>query len=124
MTGELTIRKSQAINDWYVIERRYHDGREWIETSTIDGIEVNSLQMSSRITDTCVEGTSADMLAIADAIEQRYLFAAKRCAIEYEPKRHAFQIWSPRNSRTKAWRRAAVCDQLAKEIRDKCQTPT
>lgn len=116
---KLTIRKSEMLGDWYVIERAEHDGREWLETI---GPNAQALRCSSRFSDADVEGTASDMLEIAAAIEKRGSFSAKRCAVLIVPAT-AFsmnataEFWSPRNSRARGAVTLAEADELAALIR-------
>jgi len=93
---KLTLRQSEI--DWYVIKR------------------ANDPQ-DGRITDADVEGSGAEMLAIARAIEKRGRDDFKRCAVNahMEP----VLLWSPRNSQEHAEIALEVADQLAREIRAK-----
>jgi len=114
---KLTIVKSEWIDDWYVIERAEHDGREWLERT---GPNSASLQCSSRISDADIEGTMGEMLAIAEAIHNRESISFKRCAVEMRSDGAAF--CSPRNSQ-----RDGVCslddaDDLAGKIKAMCAT--
>jgi hypothetical protein len=72
---ELTIVKSAHMDDWYLIERAEHDGREWVEKKR-PGVSV--LMCSSRFSDADVEGYGGEMLTIADAIESRGSTSFKR----------------------------------------------
>lgn len=72
----LVLRKSDGLDDWYVIERR-NSFEQLVEGST-------------------VEGTAQHMLAIADAIQCRSEHTEKRCAVQANCGDAAF--WSPRNS--------------------------
>lgn len=96
----LTCRKSAHLDDWYVIERAEHDGKHWC---------------SSRFSDADVEGTGAEMLAIADAIERREYEAFKRCAVTFEGGNAHF--WSPRNSHRDGITSMKFALLLAEEIR-------
>lgn len=89
----LTIRKSEAIDDWYVIERKVHDGRVWTE---YDRNGDGTLMVSARFSDADVEGTSAEMLAIAEAIFASEATAFRRCAVDARTPQVKF--YSPRNS--------------------------
>lgn len=96
---KLTIRKSEWLDDWYVIERAEHDGRKWLEP--IEGVTNGRAFMhSGRISDADVEGTRAEMLDIARAIKERGYCYHKRCAIQVDGYRAWF--WSPRNSQRRA----------------------
>lgn len=90
---KLTIRKSEDLGDWYVIERAEHDGRSWFEST---GLSSMALRCSSRFSDADVEGTALEMRALAKAIEDGQPEAFKRCAVRIEGDRAFF--WSPRNS--------------------------
>lgn len=107
---KLTIRKTY-LDDWYVIERAAHDGKEWFEP--IPG--GFSLQCSSRFSDADVEGTSAEMLAIAKAIRERRPESFKRCAVR--PCGEGMMAFcSPRNSQEDGVVTIADADDLADEI--------
>lgn len=110
-TGALVIRKSEWLDDWYLIERAEHDGREWMEK--VEG--GMALRKSSRISDADVEGSAAEMLAIADAIDKRTAFYAKRCAVNAEEDQVRF--WSPRNSTRPGKSSRDAADALARLIR-------
>jgi hypothetical protein len=73
----LVLRKSDCLDDWYVIERR-NSFEQLVEGST-------------------VEGTAQHMLAIADAIQCRSEHTEKRCAVQANCGDAAF--WSPKNSK-------------------------
>lgn len=90
---KLTIRRSDALSDWYVIERAEHDGRAWFEPL---GHHSMALRCSSRFSDADVEGTAEEMRAIADAIEKRATVSFRRCAVSVQGESVLF--WSPRNS--------------------------
>lgn len=107
----LTIRKSHFTDDWYLIERAKHDGREWLEKYD-DGA---TFMHSARISNADIEGTSDEMLAVANAIETRDEFRAKRCAVKVVGDR--VLLWSPRNSRKAASVPLAVADALVAQIR-------
>lgn len=90
---KLTLRTGNFIDDWYVIERAEHDGREWMEK--IDEHSY-SFQTSARFSDADVEGTKEEMLAIANAIRKRSYVSFKRCAVH--ARHESVEFWSPRNS--------------------------
>lgn len=109
---KLTLRKSECLDDWYVIERSEHDGRTWFEQ--VEG-GVSSVMKSARISDADVEGTAEEMLEIAAAIEQRGVKSFKRCAVD---ARHPeVEFLSPRNSLKPGRASLADADELATEIR-------
>ena len=107
----LTLRKSENLDDWFVIERKEHDGRMWLEPIEFG----RALRCSARISDADVEGDAKEMQLIAEAIETRCSFLARRCAVRIEGDCAYF--WSPRNSLRKAAVPLAVADALASEIR-------
>lgn len=90
---KMTLRKSNCIDDWYVIEKAEHDGKEWRERTSGNS---SSFRSTARISDAEVEGTSAEMLAIADAIMGETACSFKRCAVTCRDG-YAY-LWSPRNS--------------------------
>lgn len=73
-----------------------------------------------RINGADIEGTRDEMLSIADAIQRRDYFSAKRCAVDARAE-HGDRVllWSPRNSvrHTAVPRRRA--EGLAETIRTK-----
>lgn len=97
--------------DWYVIERRDHDGKTWLEPMPYGA----AFRTSARFSDADVEGNADHMLGIAAAIERREGFDAKRCAVAFDGDRVFF--WSPRNSTTRGEVTLADADALATEIR-------
>lgn len=101
----LTVRGG-SMEDWWLIERKEHDGRTWMERS--------SLRCSSRISNADVEGTGEEMLALAKAIRERGEFSAKRCAAHVKGDR--VELLSPRNSTYAASVPLVVADALAAEI--------
>lgn len=90
---KLTMRKYDTIDDWYIIERAEHDGREWMEET---GPNSFALRRSSRITEADVEGHSYEMKAIAKAIRARRYETFKRCGVD--ARTSPVRFWSPRNS--------------------------
>jgi hypothetical protein len=108
--GALTLSKSEWRDDWYVIERRDHDGRMWIQPTEYG----SSLMCSASISDADVEGTADQMALIAMAIERRCSFSAKRCEVRVDGDKVYF--CSPRNSTRDAVVPLAVADALAREI--------
>jgi hypothetical protein len=104
---ELTIRKSDGLDDWYLIERAVHIQRTWDEHyTTPGGMGVSFYCTSARICgegygDTPpghsadVEGTCLEMLAIANAIELGDAVRFKRCGVD--ARSEPVRISSPRN---------------------------
>jgi len=109
---KLTLKQSDNLADWYLIERAEHNHTAWFVP--IEG--GMAFQHSGRISDADVEGTAAEMLAIADAIMARKENCdAYRCAVDasVEPVR----FWSPRNSQEVGKCSLMEADELAAEIR-------
>lgn len=92
---ELTIRKSDAMGDWYVIEWAEHDGREWMERSQRYP-NVSNFMRSARVSDADVEGPGSEMRAAAQAIIERGEFSARR--LEVRVAGDSTFLSSPRNS--------------------------
>ena len=92
---KLTMRKSEWLDDWYVIEKDEEPGehREWDEPTKYGSRFVSS----ARLSDADCEGTSVEMLDIADAIERREERYHKRCAVTFDGKGFAY-FTSPRNT--------------------------
>ena len=112
MDPRLVIVKCECLDDWYTIELAEHDGREWLEST---GRNSMVLRYSGRISDACVEGTSTEMLAIADAIERRASVSFKRCEVRISGDRAFFR--SPRNSQRDGVTSLECADELATQIR-------
>lgn len=110
---ELTLVKSDSLDDWYTIERKDHENR-------IDFIPTEygaSLWFSGRISDADVEGTSQEMLDIADAILSKSRVSHHRCAVIHEGNRVLFN--SPRNSLQMGVTSPEHAVSLAMEIKGK-----
>lgn len=90
---KLTLRKSDWLDDWYVIERKEHENKQWLKP-THGGF---AFQRSSRISDADVEGTAEEMLAIAQSIKAKGRKSFKRCSVCYVSDNEV-QFCSPRNS--------------------------
>lgn len=90
---EVHLNQSLWLDDWYVIEDA--TGR--------------------RISDADVEGTLAEMVTIAEAIESRGKVSHKRCSVWRSGDR--FGLMSPRNSQLEAFITEAAADGLAKQVR-------
>ncbi|HYV99657.1 MAG TPA: hypothetical protein VE967_19515 [Gemmatimonadaceae bacterium] len=111
----LTIRKSDWIDDWWLIERAEHDGRQWMEKVGPNAMGCGScnfpLRTSSRFSDADVEGYGSEMLSLAAAITERSSFRAKRCAVAV--KGQTAEFWSPRNSQEHGVVTIEEADELA-----------
>lgn len=89
----LTLRKSKYLDNWYIIERAEHNHTQWLEK---DSPNSYSLRNSARFSDADIEGTDAEMLCIADAIENRSEVSFSRCSVKIIDNKAYFD--SPRNS--------------------------
>lgn len=111
LDAKLAVRRSDALEDWWVIERAEHDGRAWEE---VHGC-VHYMHYSSDINSASVEGTADEMLAIADAIERHDDYETKRCACHWSED--GVDLWSPHNSHIATLVTHARALELAAEIR-------
>jgi hypothetical protein len=76
---KLKLVKFDGLDDWYLIERAEHDGREWEEERGRGSVHC---MRSCRIDPGAdVEGTAEQMLCMARAIRARGEYHAKRCAV-------------------------------------------
>lgn len=113
---------------WYTIEKAEHGN---VQTTVMDGPNHGFLYYSGRISDADVEGPAHEMLAIAEAIEQRRRVEFKRCAVDarvcVEDDLDGYEIvlfWSPRNSRMRGAVDLADAQRLAAQIRLDVPLPT
>lgn len=97
---------SNTLPNWWIIERRHHDGREWMEETEWGG----AWMKSARLADADIEGVSKEMLAIAAAIEGGTSVEFRRCEARWAPE--GYLLSSPRNSSEQT----LVTHQNAKEL--------
>lgn len=90
---KIVLKKSDALKDWYLIVRAEHDGLQWLERT---GPNSMRLMLSERISDADIEGSADEMLALAEAIQNRKNIEFRRCAVEFVG--YEVHLWSPRNS--------------------------
>jgi len=109
--GMLSLVKADSIADWWLIERKEHDGRSWFAPAH-GGM---SFMRSARISDADVEGPGAEMLDIAEAIEKRSSESHRRCSVSFTAD--GFLFCSPRNSQVEALVSVEAADDLARQIR-------
>lgn len=105
---KIKLQKSDWLDDWYLIERAEHEGRQWFEP---DGPDCLRFMCSERISDADVEGTADEMRAIAEAIKARGSVSFKRCAVRVHGDVAYF--CSPRNSMRDAEIPLADADEFA-----------
>lgn len=110
---KLALVKADAMEDWYLIERAVHDGREWLEKT---GANCMSFMRSARISDACIEGSAFEMREIAHVIANRGSVKFKRCAVVVDEKKNVARFSSPRNSQKDAIVHLSDADDLAKAI--------
>lgn len=108
---KLTLKKSKYMDDWYTIELAEHENKYWSEPTEYG----STLMYSGRISDACVEGTAEEMLAIADAIDNKTSVSFKRCAVNITYSEVRFR--SPRNSKKDGIVSHAEASELAAKIR-------
>lgn len=105
--------KSENLEDWFLIERAEHDGREWLEPTDYG----YSLRASSRLGGADIEGTAEEMLALAAAIEDGKSESFKRCAARRSA--YGYLMSSPRNSIEPTLITFYEAKELAADIRAK-----
>lgn len=110
---KLTIRES-TIEDWYVIERAEHHGRMWLEPLPGGGM---ALRYSGRFSDADIEGSAAEMRAIAKAIRDRTSVSFRRCAVVANAG-DTVEFSSPRNSMRPGITTLAAALDLARKIEE------
>ncbi len=104
-------------DDWYFIERLVHDGKEWLEKRQYCSAYMKSSRLGEGENNYDIEGTSAEMLAIAGAIEQNSSIEFRRCAVEFSEFGFGFE--SPRNSVEPVYLSVEEAQELAADIRAK-----
>ncbi len=102
--------KSDSLDDWYVIEKKEHENKGWMEPTEYGA----AFRWSGRISDADVEGTGEEMLAIAAAIKQRKSISFYRCAAEVVTD--GYNLSSPRNSQEPGFISFSEADALAESI--------
>lgn len=88
----LTLRKSDHMGDWYIIEWANHADSTWIENRG----SFDAWMTSGRMGDADAEGYGGEMLHIATAIEARVDEEFRRVGLRFVPG--GAHIYSPRNS--------------------------
>ena len=108
---KIVMKKSEWLDDWYLIVKAEHDGREWTERVSE---YVSRYMCSERISDACVEGSEEEMLGIAQAIKLRERRSFGRCAVAFLSD--GVHFWSPRNSMGDGVVSIEEADELAAQI--------
>ena len=108
---KIVMKKSAWLDDWYLIVKAEHDGREWWERT---GPNSSRFMCSERISDACVEGSEEEMLEIAQAIKLGERRNFKRCAVAFLSD--GVHFWSPRNSSEDGVVSVEEADELADQI--------
>lgn len=106
----IVVVTSDFIEDWHTIERAEHDGREWFEETSYGA----RFMSSARLGNACIEGTTAEMRAIAHAIRTRTSVSFKRVAVRV--KAHTAYFQSPKNSEGDTPIALIYADELAAQI--------
>ena len=83
-----------GMDDWYVIQKANHDGRNWFAPIKGGG---QHFMCSSRIGNADIEGDKKEMLVLARAILDGEKCAFRRCSVS-KPKNGRVHLNSPRNS--------------------------
>lgn len=100
------------MDDWYTIIRAEHDGREWSERISPTSVR---LMCSERLSpEACIEGNREQMLAVANAIQQRKSVSFKRVAVHFS--KEGVHFHSPKNSEVDAIVSLEEADELAAQI--------
>lgn len=101
----LVLVKWEDMEDWYTIERKFHDGKEewvpyYIKNSSGRDVSGRAFIKSSRLgvgdNNYCIEGTKSEMLHIAKAIEEKSEVNFTRCSVV--TTNDGYEFSSPRNS--------------------------
>lgn len=114
----LTLQKSDALEDWYIIERADVAPREWIEKDRGGNMHYRT---NVRLSDADIEGTAGEMDRIMFAIEERSYASFRRCAVD--ARQEPVKLWSPRNSTKIGEIDYTSADHLAREIRRVLELP-
>lgn len=83
-----------GMDDWHTITKAEHEGVTEVRWSGGHG----RLYCSDRVSDACVEGTRAEMVAIANGIKARTPVSFRRCAVSFDDGMEHALFRSPRNS--------------------------
>ena len=108
---KIVMKKSEWLDDWYLIVKAEHDGQEWFMRTASNSLR---LMCSERISDACVEGDEHEMLGIAQAIKLRERRSFGRCAVAFLSD--GVHFWSPRNSMEDGVVTVEEADELADQI--------
>lgn len=109
---EIVLKKSENLDDWYLIVRAHHDGRAWFEQI---GPNSMALRLSERLSpEACIEGDACEMLVLARAIKIRHAAEFERCAVRFEADGAHF--WSPKNSEHDAVIPLEFADKFADHV--------
>lgn len=119
----IVCRKSESLDGWYLIERDVESVLSMEERRDPSLGRYWRVLNSARISDADVEGTAAEMLEIAEAIERRSTAGAKRCAVNATDPA-TVRLWSPRNSQRHGEITRAQAEALAASIRAATSEPS
>ena len=109
----IAVRNSDPNWDWWTIEWADHANESRLAPTSYGC----SLFYSGRVCDADVEGTTAEMLSIAEAIEAEGSVEHRRCSVEWLD--HGVELMSPRNSETPGVITHDQARELAADIRSK-----
>lgn len=119
MERALTLRASEGGGDWFVIEWAEHEHRYGLKMLSPGCM---AMTWTGRVADADVEGTAAEMAAIATAIERGESANFYRCEAQAQLD-GSYLLSSPRNSQEPARISAAQARHLAAEIRKALPPP-
>lgn len=109
---KLKLRKSEYLDDWYLIERAEHDGRTWWEHDEFGA----SYMCDSRLGNADIEGPLHEIVEVAKAVKERKSISFRRCAVMFDGNNFFFS--SPRNSEEETLVPVSIedADELADEV--------
>lgn len=110
------VKRSEFVQDWYVVVRTHHDGKTWLEPAVHEGVPYLSLKTSERLSDADIEGTREEMIALMTAILDGKEASFKRCGAE--PVDDGWLLGSPRNSTEWAFVSTENARKAAQEFLD------
>lgn len=115
--GDLTVvtGEGEVMVDWWVLEKVGVERRSWLERTEYGA----ALCISTRLGNADVEGTSAEMLALAAAIRSGGMASFTRCAVKTTPD--GVEVHSPRNSLDEPLVTKRAAETLASAIETKCR---
>lgn len=109
----LILSPSEDLDNWWLIVRAEHDGRDWVEERD-RGRSFYYMRSDRPSPEADVEGTAGEMVAIAFAIRKRRDESFKRVGVKF--CKDGVHIYSPKNSQHDAIITLEEADALANDI--------